>query len=75
MSFFQPFFCGHSIDCITIGSRSALQRAMANVERFYPVIAVLEARKASFQIMEEKLPSFFEGLVNASQSCPGKCCS
>ena len=39
----------------------ALQRALANVETFYPVIGITENINVTLAVLEEKLPQFFSG--------------
>ena len=45
--------------CVLFGSREALQRAKANVERLYPVVGVLERMEDTLRVMEDRLPGVF----------------
>ncbi len=38
----QSYFCGHEPHCYEYDSRSALSRAKENINKFYPVVGVLE---------------------------------
>ena len=57
-------FCGSGKICKVIGNTEALQRAKMNVERYYPIIGVLEHFKESLLLYERALPQFFSGVVN-----------
>jgi len=54
-------FCGHDLDCSLFNSEQVLQRAKENVERFYPVVGVLENLNKSLSVMEKLLPNIFKG--------------
>ncbi len=54
-------FCGHDMDCAAFNSAEVLQRAKANVEKFYPVVGVLERLNQSFTVMEHTMPHIFKG--------------
>ena len=41
------------------GSARAMKDAIANVERWFPVVGILEDMDASFKIMEKMIPTFF----------------
>ena len=40
----------------------ALEMAKANVDRYYPVVGVLEELNATLAVLEKKLPYFFKGV-------------
>lgn len=40
----------------------ALQTAKANVDRYFPVVGVLEELNTTLEVLEEKLPYFFKGV-------------
>ena len=40
----------------------ALKRALGNIERFYPLVGVLEAFDGTVQLAERMFPQFFTGL-------------
>ena len=61
--FLKAYFCGYGHGCLTIGSRDALARAKANIEKHYPVVGVLERFRETLQLLEEKLPLFYKGAV------------
>ena len=54
-------FCGHNLDCAKFNSEEVLQRAKANVEKFFPVVGVLENLNQSLAVMEDRLPHIFKG--------------
>ena len=57
----QPYFCGQSDECMIVGSKLALDRAKANIDRWFPVVAVLERMTQSLRVLEYFLPKFFSG--------------
>ena len=56
-------FCGNGKICKVVGNTDALQRAKENVEKFYPVVGVLEHFEQSLQLYQRVLPQFFAGVV------------
>ena len=61
---FQPYFCGQHDECRVVGSEWALSKAKANVERWYPVVGVLEMFRETLEVLEKRLPRFFRGVAN-----------
>ena len=57
-------FCGHSEICRKFNNPQALQLAKENVQKFYPVVGVMELMNETLAVLEKKLPHFF---ANASQ--------
>ncbi|KAI0212385.1 Uronyl 2-sulfotransferase [Lamellibrachia satsuma] len=55
-----PFFCGQDAFC-RIPSQKALDMAIANVERYYGPIGVLEQFEQFIETLEIKFPDFFKG--------------
>ena len=45
-------------------SAAALQRAKSNVEKYYPVVGVLERMPETLKIMEKLLPNVFIGQIS-----------
>ena len=39
----------------------ALQKAKLNIERYFPVVPVLEYLKESLRLLEKLIPEYFEG--------------
>ena len=39
---------------------------MANIERYYPVVGVLEESLMTYDVLEDRLPRFFRGMSNLS---------
>lgn len=66
-NFLQPYFCGQDEDCMTLGSKSALEKAKSNVEKAFPVVGILEDLVTTFKVMEKILPHFFAGVQNVYQ--------
>ncbi|XP_044753994.1 uronyl 2-sulfotransferase-like isoform X2 [Coccinella septempunctata] len=56
-----PYFCGQDARCRSGNSEWALQNAKKNVEKFYPVVGVLEELNMTVTALENKLPFFFQG--------------
>ena len=46
------------------GSERALSRALANIDRWYPVVGISEHMELSLSVFERKLPQFFDGAVD-----------
>uniref|UniRef100_A0A1B6DBH8 Sulfotransferase domain-containing protein n=1 Tax=Clastoptera arizonana TaxID=38151 RepID=A0A1B6DBH8_9HEMI len=57
-----PYFCGHEEWCMSLNNHKALQRAKANVDRYFPVVGILEELNATLVVLEKKLPYFFKGV-------------
>ncbi|XP_068245565.1 heparan sulfate 2-O-sulfotransferase pipe-like [Palaemon carinicauda] len=53
------YFCGHELQCLTLEDGWALQKAKANVEKFYSVVGILEDLHTTFQVLQHVLPDFF----------------
>lgn len=45
-----------------LNDRWALERAKSNVERYYPVVGVLEELNSTLTVLEKRLPYFFRGV-------------
>ena len=56
------FFCGMHPDCDEFESEKALQRAKANVEKHYAVVAVLEDIHKSLYVLENYIPKYFRSV-------------
>lgn len=50
-----------SNECHSYGSRSGLQRAFLNIEKYYPLVAVLEYFQESLFLAEKLIPEYFDG--------------
>ncbi|XP_054256845.1 uronyl 2-sulfotransferase-like [Macrosteles quadrilineatus] len=57
-----PYFCGHDKSCMVLNDRWALERAKSNVERYFPVVGILEELNSTLVVLEKKLPYFFAGV-------------
>ena len=60
--FLQPYFCGQHDECQRVGSEWALKRAKQNVEKWYPLVGVLESFDQTLSLLELVLPKFFRGV-------------
>ena len=38
-----------------------MKRAMANVEKFYPVVGIIENMNMTLKVLEKTMPEYFEG--------------
>ncbi|EFA10533.1 uronyl 2-sulfotransferase [Tribolium castaneum] len=56
-----PYFCGHDPKCM-LDNQWALQTAKNNVEKYYPVVGVLEELNATLEVLENEIPYFFKGV-------------
>ncbi|XP_040580410.1 uncharacterized protein [Lepeophtheirus salmonis] len=64
-------FCGHELYCADFNSKAVLQKAKENVERFYPVVGVIEALNESLTVFENQFPNLFPGAVELYHSNQG----
>ena len=60
---FQSYFCGQHPECVSFNSGLALQRAKSNIERLYPVVAILERFKESMIMAQKKYRNVFPNLL------------
>ncbi|KAL3268315.1 hypothetical protein HHI36_007433 [Cryptolaemus montrouzieri] len=58
-----PYFCGQDPICRTGNSEGALQMAKNNVEKFYPVVGILEELNKTLVNLENRIPYFFKGAL------------
>ena len=65
---FQPYFCGNKDECREHGSLWALEQAIKNVDKFYPVVGLLENLNGTLALAEKKIPLFFAGAYEAYNS-------
>eukprot|EP00736_Rhodelphis_marinus_P001743 Rmarinus@m.10069 len=61
------YFCGSHVSCWD-GSRAGLERAKANVEKYYVFVGVIEESNTSFWLMEQIMPKWFKGALATSLS-------
>lgn len=57
----MAFFCGHSEACDDLESDRLYAAAVANVDRYFAVVGVLEYFQESLEVLEAYLPRFFAG--------------
>ncbi|XP_066996205.2 heparan sulfate 2-O-sulfotransferase pipe [Anabrus simplex] len=57
-----PYFCGQEEWCMLLNNERALEKAKANVDRYFPVVGVLEELNATLYVLERRLPYFFRGI-------------
>ena len=55
------YFCGQQKECLEYCTEFVMKKVKENVERFYPVVAVLEHLEDSLKVAEAILPKFFKG--------------
>ena len=53
------YFCGQGIECVEWNNPNSIKRAKSNVEKYFPVVAVLEHLTQTFYVMEKVLPKYF----------------
>ena len=58
------YFCGQNPRCLEHDNRWALNKALENIDKFYPVVLVLERFEESLKAAEKILPNFFNGAYN-----------
>ena len=58
------YFCGQGLKCVQWNNKQGLIQAKENVEKYFPVVAVLEYLGKSLKVMEETLPRFFEHITS-----------
>lgn len=59
-----PYFCGHEKQCLQFNNRWALNQAMANLEKYFSVVGILEDMDATLNVLETKVPAYFKGVKN-----------
>ena len=65
------YFCGQDTRCLEFGTGFALSRAKDHIDRFYPVVGILERLEESIKLSEMILPDFFgeASLIFDSMKC------
>ena len=46
-----------------IKNKWALDKAKSNIEKWYPVVGVLEDLQTTFLVLENRIPKFFHGIT------------
>ena len=64
------FFCGHEPVCRKFNNKTALQKALHNLEKKYAVVGVLESFERSLQVLESYVPMYFRGAVTFFKNKP-----
>jgi hypothetical protein len=49
--------------CLHLNNAWALQQAKRNIEKSYSVVGVLEHMDVTLRVLQDKLPHFFEGVL------------
>ena len=57
--------------CRHYGNHEAMAMAKSNIEKYYPVVGVLEHMNMSLIVMEEKLPEYFKGALEEFHAASG----
>ena len=60
-----PFLCGDSEECRTFGHPAAVNLTIANIERSFVVVGVLEQLDKTVEVMECLIPNVMKGLVES----------
>ena len=55
------YFCGQEDECLEYGTDYVMNKVKENIEKFYPVVAVLERLEVSLKVAEIVLPKYFNG--------------
>ena len=63
-------FCGHEPFCVEFNGERALAKAKENVEKFYPVVGVLEDMNKTLRVFEAEMPQVFAGAFDLYNSHP-----
>ena len=63
-----PFLCGDSEECRTLGHPAAVNLTIANIERSFVVVGVLEQLDKTVEVMECLMPIVMKGLVESYKS-------
>ncbi|XP_042887556.1 heparan sulfate 2-O-sulfotransferase pipe-like [Penaeus japonicus] len=58
-----PYFCGHEEYCRELNNKAALNTAKRHVEHWYPVVGILEDINSTLAVLQDRLPSFFDGVL------------
>lgn len=53
------YFCGQGIECVKWNSPNSIKQAKLNVDKYFPVVAVLEYIDESLFVLERMLPRYF----------------
>ena len=52
----QPYFCGQHSQCMNHTSEFALETAKANIEKWFPLVGVVEEMNKTTYLMEQTFP-------------------
>ena len=63
-----PYFCGSSSECLTLGSREALELAKYNIENKFVTVGLLENLDVTHQVLECLMPDQMQGLAREHAS-------
>ncbi|XP_069989577.1 heparan sulfate 2-O-sulfotransferase pipe [Penaeus vannamei] len=58
-----PYFCGHEDYCRELNNMAALNTAKTHVERWYPVVGVLEDLNATLAVLQDRLDMYYNQLL------------
>ncbi|XP_012521824.1 uronyl 2-sulfotransferase [Monomorium pharaonis] len=58
-----PYFCGQDPRCTERNNTWAMERAKANVVRWYPVVGILDYMEESLNALAVEFPYFFKGAI------------
>lgn len=66
------YFCGQEDKCQEFGTKFAIRKAKENIDKFYPMVAILEKLEDSIKLAEKLIPQFFMGAWNIYKAIPSK---
>ena len=58
--------------CDVVGSPEALSRAKRNVEKFFPVVGVLDMQEETLEVMEAAFPEILGGMAGKFKAEGGR---
>ena len=58
-------FCGHDHFCHLFNNDEALAKAKSNVEKYYPVVGIMENMTMTLSVAESFMPEYFKGARKA----------
>ena len=60
-AYLQPYFCGQDERCMQYGNAWSLAKAKENVDRWFPLVGIMERMEETLALAETLMPRFFDG--------------
>ena len=57
----KSYFCGQDDECIEYGSPTAFAKAVANLEKYFAFVGIVEEMSKTLAVAEKQLPDYFAG--------------